>query len=397
MSTAVEAVAVWSRIDSLFTREAVYRALFNGYLNASDSIQLARSVAIALSASSEQRGSAVHSIQLAAPKRGSVAVAYLRAASSAVVQPRMVPPLVLALAALSADACREDLYRRLTSCVLSNTQSQLGEELVVLPTLLRATRGRPGVFVEIGAFRGIALSNTLALEKCFNWRGLLIEANPSNFAWLVKSGRHRSRFVHSAVCPHGQNVTRITAAGGTVSGEEGSMPREHLRRHGRYNGAAKGNFVDVPCAPLQKILADAGYSGADFLSLDVEGAEERVFATVNPLSVAVVMVESDGLDAAKDNRVLERGLQAGLRLSQRVRVRGSDILLRPNVTEVLVHDIPHGYFGSLDNYTIFRFAPPAQRLCEEIANALRDLDDSTRAAMQPEQCSGRHCHHQGGY
>ena len=80
-------------------------------------------------------------------------------------RPRMTPPLVLALAALSADGCKEDLHRRLTSCVLANSQSQLGEELVVLPTLLRATRGRTGVFVEIGAFKGIALSNTLALEK----------------------------------------------------------------------------------------------------------------------------------------------------------------------------------------------------------------------------------------
>ena len=42
VSTAVEAVAVWSRIDSLFTREAVYRALFNGYLN-SERLHPARS------------------------------------------------------------------------------------------------------------------------------------------------------------------------------------------------------------------------------------------------------------------------------------------------------------------------------------------------------------------
>ena len=37
---------------------------------------------------------------------------------------------------------------RLASCVLANSNSQLGEDLVLLPTLVRATRGNPGVFVE---------------------------------------------------------------------------------------------------------------------------------------------------------------------------------------------------------------------------------------------------------
>ena len=70
----------------------------------------------------------------------------------------------------------------LAACVLTNTKSQLGEEAVLIPTLVHAARGRPGVFVEIGAFTGIALSNTYALEKCFNWTGVLIEANPKKCA-----------------------------------------------------------------------------------------------------------------------------------------------------------------------------------------------------------------------
>ena len=57
----------------------------------------------------------------------------------------------------------------LDRCVLANTRSQWGEDLSLLPTLLAATGGAPGTFVELGAFDGIGGSNTLLLERCFGW------------------------------------------------------------------------------------------------------------------------------------------------------------------------------------------------------------------------------------
>lgn len=49
--------------------------------------------------------------------------------------------------------------------------------------------------------------------------------------------------------------------------------------------------------------------GATFLSLDVEGAEAVVLGTVDASKFALVLVEADGHDAAKDaavRRLLER-------------------------------------------------------------------------------------------
>ena len=67
--------------------------------------------------------------------------------------------------------------------------SQFAEDLLLLPTLLRLVCGRPGTFVEAGAFNGYTYSNTAVLETCFGWSGLLVEANPANFRALAANAR----------------------------------------------------------------------------------------------------------------------------------------------------------------------------------------------------------------
>ena len=74
-------------------------------------------------------------------------------------------------------------------CVLHNSRSWKGEDLALLPLLLHMTMGRPGRFVELGAYTGIEFSNTLVLEKCFGWSGLLIEANSDNYRQLRDTRR----------------------------------------------------------------------------------------------------------------------------------------------------------------------------------------------------------------
>ena len=54
--------------------------------------------------------------------------------------------------------------------------------------------------VEIGALDGLLYSNTLMLEKCLGWRGLLIEGNPTNAAKLLRAGRLNSVLETKAVC-----------------------------------------------------------------------------------------------------------------------------------------------------------------------------------------------------
>ena len=175
----------------------------------------------------------------------------------------------------------------------------LREDLLLLPTLLEAARmnSSAGVFVEIGAFDGKTFSNTLMLEKCFGWRGVLIEANPRNWALLSTSGR-KAHLVHSAVCGHGQNQVRFSLDGNETAGE---LDRLTTRRQ----AVRKFHTVSVPCKPLSAILLDYGLTGADFLSLDVEGAEDRVLATVSPDAFQVIMVEENGYSSARVTSLMQ--------------------------------------------------------------------------------------------
>src|SRR2546426_6776147 len=46
---------------------------------------------------------------------------------------------------------------------------------------------REGVFVDVGAYDGVALSNTYYFEKELGWTGICIEPNPIAYESLVKN------------------------------------------------------------------------------------------------------------------------------------------------------------------------------------------------------------------
>ena len=54
-----------------------------------------------------------------------------------------------------------------------------------------ANRSAPGFFVEMGALDGTKGSNTFMFEAALDWRGMLLEANPSSCAKLFEN-KHRS-------------------------------------------------------------------------------------------------------------------------------------------------------------------------------------------------------------
>src|SRR5947207_13570279 len=68
--------------------------------------------------------------------------------------------------------------------------SQVGQDRFLLENFFRGKRG--GVFLDIGAYDGETLSNTLFFEKTMGWTGLCVEPLPAAFAKL--------RATRKAVC-----------------------------------------------------------------------------------------------------------------------------------------------------------------------------------------------------
>lgn len=127
---------------------------------------------------------------------------------------------------------------------------------------------RPGYFVEFGATNGVDGSNTLLLEKLYQWKGLLAEPNPD---CLEPLKANRSAEI-SAECVHtesGKTLPFIVTNEPDLSTLVGyGTDDEHKFKR------LSGRSVDVNTITLYDLLKkhDAP-KVVDYLSIDTEGSE----------------------------------------------------------------------------------------------------------------------------
>jgi len=199
-------------------------------------------------------------------------------------------------------------------CVLIHSRS--AEDIALLPLLRTAARrgDGTGTFVELGASDGESGSQTFLVERCFGWRGVLIEANPWSYAQIADKQRSRAVTFHSGVCSLSdkQEVGYIDmySGNGSVTGNPATMDKRFRAQWSHV----LGNVVHVPCRPLGTIMASGGLplsgSPATFLSLDVEGAEEVVLQSIalwprHPFSVMLVEASIRNNPGHKNARVMQ--------------------------------------------------------------------------------------------
>lgn len=127
---------------------------------------------------------------------------------------------------------------------------------------------REGVFVEFGALDGIFTSNSAFFEAELGWRGVLIEADPVNFAALLQSPRRAIKLCAAIAADYGlaefERVPGIIGWGGLAA----TIEAEHRQRI----GGETEKFI-VATLPLNAVLAHCGIGAIDYLSADIEGGE----------------------------------------------------------------------------------------------------------------------------
>eukprot|EP00966_Prymnesium_polylepis_P072417 1681615-Prymnesium_polylepis.1 len=168
-----------------------------------------------------------------------------------------------------------------------------GEESFIVEYFFGGMQGSPrrdGVFLELGAVDGLQMSNTLHLERCLGWRGVLIEGSPGNFPHIARN-RPRALTLRTAICEH-HGQTEFLRRADVLSGVPGRMAPSGQKRF-------KLNLSDsqpVACGPLGDWLSLLRLKHVDFFSLDVEGSELAVLETLDwsSFSVHVMLVECYG-------------------------------------------------------------------------------------------------------
>jgi FkbM family methyltransferase len=143
--------------------------------------------------------------------------------------------------------------------------SQIGQDFWVFGEAFNGARSR--YFVDIGAADGITESNTYLLEKRFGWSGICVEPDPRSYAKLARN--------RSCVC--------LNAC---ADAAEGEVDFVFMGRHGgivdsdtdnKPDGTTTSGYVRLRTRRLEDILREQGSPRViDYLSIDVEGAEDRV-------------------------------------------------------------------------------------------------------------------------
>jgi hypothetical protein len=183
---------------------------------------------------------------------------------------------------LSIGRHRTDRYRRLAAdpqfafmCVAlawnRRSAAQLLQDLWVLyETDFRAS----GFFVEVGASDGIGWSNTLLLERTFDWRGILIEPNPIHRDALPRNRRAKVHF--GCIGPRTGDVVDFWSTA------EHELSGIAAYAGGDDHAPARRAHVSHPMTTisLNDALEECGAPGQiDYVSLDTEGSELDILST----------------------------------------------------------------------------------------------------------------------
>lgn len=150
---------------------------------------------------------------------------------------------------------------------------QKGQDRWVIEEVFPGKRG--GWFLDLAATDGVALSNTVLLERDLGWNGLCIEPNPG-----YRDALRRNRGCQIA-------HTCIDEVEGVVeflpNGELGGIVDEDTDNSPAIRGALleecrrDGKIIRIPAIPLAQLLDQHGAPPViDYFSFDVEGAETRI-------------------------------------------------------------------------------------------------------------------------
>jgi FkbM family methyltransferase len=167
-------------------------------------------------------------------------------------------------------------------------KSQIKQDLFVL---FITKMKRDGFFVEFGACDGVELSNTLTLEKDFNWKGILVEPSIS---WHDELFKNRSCHIDKrAVWIESNNELDFVEVEGfkTLSGIDTDLFKSNYTE---LREDVNNKRFKVKTITLKDLLIEYNApKQIDYLSIDTEGTEFDIISNFdfNKYDIKIITVE----------------------------------------------------------------------------------------------------------
>ena len=167
------------------------------------------------------------------------------------------------------DQFKDDETIKFMGHCLSNLQVTKSQNFQDIWALYEHNYKWNGFFVEFGATNGIDGSNTLILEKSYNWKGILAEPNPVWHADLTKN-RTATIVTDCVYTETGKTVEFVGASDPTLSTIKGfgeNDEHSHIRKNGETFAVNTISLGDMLSAAPREI---------DYMSVDTEGSEYSI-------------------------------------------------------------------------------------------------------------------------
>lgn len=152
------------------------------------------------------------------------------------------------------------------------------------------------LFLDVGSYNGIDLSNTYLLEKDFGWNGICVEANPEKYKELTKN--RKCACLNCAVYRENGSTTflQVNQKGpDSLSGIVETYDPRHVQRI--YNELVDKNdcvVINTRTTTVDAII-DQFLNGKtpDYLKIDTEGSEFSILHGVDLVKHKIPLISTE--------------------------------------------------------------------------------------------------------
>lgn len=174
--------------------------------------------------------------------------------------------------------------------------SQIGQDKTVLDYYKNKT---DGYFVDIGAYDGVNISNTYAMEK-LGWKGICVEPIPDLF---TKLKANRNCILYNVAIDKDSDKILTFVDADYLSGDIERLNTERCKYY-NPNNTGLDNTIKVKTLNFTKMLDESNAPNfIEFLSLDTEGSEYDILCGLdfNKYKFGYISVEHNFLEPARSN------------------------------------------------------------------------------------------------